>query len=683
MPEHKIHCPSCAQHLSVPEELAGQRIDCPSCNKPMTLPDFAHAFDEAEEERIEEPRQSPALIVGIVAGVLVFGGLGVFLLIGPDKPADEPEVATLPATQTTLPNPGDERAGSTGQQPGTIPGMELDPNDPFGGTMMPGMMPFGMGFESEEKARKQLEAEIKVINNRLAKGEPIDQYNEQGQTELMVAVEASDIDLAKRLLEKKANPNATTKDNFRHTALHLAAMNENKELLELLIDNGAQVNQTNKAGFTALDSIFPFGEFMPESEGELPELPEAQKATVAYLKSKGGKSMTPEQRANMTPEQIYSMMGIDYEQMVKQLQKIEQWGLGPNDDIEGFSKEVQKAFEMTMPGMMPFGMGMNPNDPFGGGMMPGMMPYGMGFGNDPFGGMDPFGMMGFETEEEIKERLAGEIKTINERLAKGRSLNQYNQLGQTELMVAVEADDIDLARRLLENKAYPNATSKDGQLNTALHLAAIQENKELCELLIDKGVRVNKKNKIGFTALDSVLQFTDPMPGFEVELPEPTEAHRATVAYLKSKGAKSMTPEERATADPFGGMPMPGMGFPGGGPPIVGRVLEGQAASEAGLQKDDKIVSLGGIPIGGQGQLIDELQKNGGKATEITVHRNGEPVTLPITPRMIEGKVMIGVMPGGLGPNPYMLPNAGPYGGGFNPLYGAPKGKKPTESNRQ
>lgn len=521
MAEHKINCPSCAQHLAVPEELAGQQIDCPSCKKPMTIPDYAHAFDEAEEERAEESssRKSPALIVGIAAGVLVFGGVGFFLLKGSDQSAAGPEVASLPTTE-------DEKAGSTGQKLGAMPGMELDPNDPFGGTMMPGMMPFGMGFESEEKARKRLEAEIKVINDRLAKGEPIDQYNEQGQTELMVAVEASDIDLAKRLLEKKANPNATTKDNFRHTALHLAAMNENKELLELLIDNGAQVNQKNKAGFTALDSIFPFGEPLPESEGELPELPEAQKATVAYLKSKGGKSMTPEQRANMTPEQIYSMMGIDYEQMVKQLQKIEQWGLGPNDDIEGFSKEVQKAFEMTMPGMMPFGMGMNP-------------------------------------------MLEDEIKIINERLAKSRSLNQYNQWGQTELMVAVEADDIDLAKRLLENKAYPNATSKDGQLNTALHLAAIQENKELCELLIDKGARVNNKNKIGFTPLDSTLYFNE-VPGFGGELPEPTEAHVATVAYLKSKGAKSMTPEKRAATDPFGGMMMPGggpFGFPGGMPP--------------------------------------------------------------------------------------------------------------------
>ena len=34
------------------------------------------------------------------------------------------------------------------------------------------------------------------------------------------------------------------------------------------------------------------------------------------------------------------------------------------------------------------------------------------------------------------------------------------------------------------------------------------------------------------------------------------------------------------------------------------------------LVADDKIVSLGGVPIGGQRQLIDELQKNGGKPTE-------------------------------------------------------------------
>ncbi|MBC8245733.1 MAG: RIP metalloprotease RseP [Verrucomicrobia bacterium] len=94
-------------------------------------------------------------------------------------------------------------------------------------------------------------------------------------------------------------------------------------------------------------------------------------------------------------------------------------------------------------------------------------------------------------------------------------------------------------------------------------------------------------------------------------------------------------------------------------PPIVGRVLDGQAASEAGLKEEDKIISLGGIPIGGQSQLIDELQNNGSKATEIVVRRNGENVSLPITPRLIEGKVMIGVQ-FGRGPRVYVERHPGP-----------------------
>ncbi len=106
-------------------------------------------------------------------------------------------------------------------------------------------------------------------------------------------------------------------------------------------------------------------------------------------------------------------------------------------------------------------------------------------------------------------------------------------------------------------------------------------------------------------------------------------------------------------------IPIRTLNLPSKFPPIVGRVLDGQAANEAGLKADDKIVSLGGIPIGGQGQLIDELQKNGGKATEIVVRRDGKEVSLPITPRMIEDKVMIGVQ-FGRGPRVYIERHPGP-----------------------
>ncbi|MCH2381960.1 MAG: hypothetical protein MK290_04520 [Pedosphaera sp.] len=125
----------------MPEELAGQLIDCPSCKKPMTLPDYAHAFDEEEEWAEEPSRQSPALMVGIVAGVLVFAGVGFFLLKGPDQSATGPEVASLTVTQSNPsnlapPNLDDEKAGSTKQQqemmPYGMPGGASAPGNPVG-----------------------------------------------------------------------------------------------------------------------------------------------------------------------------------------------------------------------------------------------------------------------------------------------------------------------------------------------------------------------------------------------------------------------------------------------------------------------------------------------------------------------------------------------------------------------
>jgi len=509
MAEHKINCPNCAQHLAVPEELAGQQIDCPSCNKPMTLPGDTDAFYEKEDERIEEPRQSPALIVGIVAGVLVFGGVGVFLLMGQDQPADEPEVATLPSAE-------DKSAGSTGQQPGATPGMELDPNDPFGGMMVP-----GMGFESEEEAQERLAAEIKIINDRLAKGEPLNQYNEAGLTELMVAVEANDAELAKRLLEKKANPNATEKNvmgfgSMEQTSLHFAAMRGNRELCEVLVEGGADINQKQKAQYTALDIALDELE-ATKSDAEK----QKYEAVAMYLKGKGGTSMPPDQRRK-------AMMTF----MMKDMQKM---GMG------------------MMPGMMPPGMGMNP--------------FGMG--------MNPFGM-------EDDPMLEDEIKTINERLAKDEPLNQYNDTGDTELMIAARAGDLDLAKRLLEKKANANLKvnlepGDFGAGETALHIAAIRENKTMCELLYNNGALLNVKDEKGFTPLDAILSNfdtgPDPFTGKMIN-PKMTRKGKATIAYLQSKGGKSMTAKQRADAwnanDPFMDMMMQGgdpFGLPGGMPP--------------------------------------------------------------------------------------------------------------------
>jgi len=148
-------------------------------------------------------------------------------------------------------------------------------------------------------------------------------------------------------------------------------------------------------------------------------------------------------------------------------------------------------------------------------------------------------------------------------------------------------------------------------------------------------------------------------------IPSWEEAYKLTALSLTNRFAVTFLRDNdefthMLTATPISDeIPIKTLDLPSKFPPIVGRLLEGQAASKAGLKVDDKIISLGGIPIGGRGQLIDELQKNGGKATEIVVLRGSENVTLPITPRMIEGKVMIG-MQFGQGPRVYIERHPGP-----------------------
>ncbi|MDA7653388.1 ankyrin repeat domain-containing protein [bacterium] len=195
-------------------------------------------------------------------------------------------------------------------------------------------------------------------------------------------------------------------------------------------------------------------------------------------------------------------------------------------------------------------------------MMPGMMPPGMGM--NPFGmGMDPFGM-------EDDPMLEDEIKTINERLAKNEPLNQYNDTGDTELMIAARAGDLDLAKRLLEKKANANLKvnlepGDFGAGETALHIAAIRENKTMCELLYNNGALLNVKDEKGFTPLDAILSNfdtgPDPFTGKMIN-PKMTRKGKATIAYLQSKGGKSMTAKQRAEVwkanDPFMDMMMPG-----------------------------------------------------------------------------------------------------------------------------
>ena len=58
----------------------------------------------------------------------------------------------------------------------------------------------------------------------------------------MVASRLRNLKVARRLLEKKADVNK--KNEYNSTALYLAALSENKDLVQLLLDEKAEVTQS-------------------------------------------------------------------------------------------------------------------------------------------------------------------------------------------------------------------------------------------------------------------------------------------------------------------------------------------------------------------------------------------------------------------------------------------------------
>ncbi|EAY17329.1 ankyrin repeat protein, putative [Trichomonas vaginalis G3] len=84
-------------------------------------------------------------------------------------------------------------------------------------------------------------------------------------------------------------------------------------------------------------------------------------------------------------------------------------------------------------------------------------------------------------------------------LSNGANVNEKNEYGKTALHMAVINNYKDIAELLLSNGANINEKDEDGK--TALHFAAINNSKEMVELLVSKGANINEKDENGKTAL--------------------------------------------------------------------------------------------------------------------------------------------------------------------------------------
>jgi regulator of sigma E protease len=80
--------------------------------------------------------------------------------------------------------------------------------------------------------------------------------------------------------------------------------------------------------------------------------------------------------------------------------------------------------------------------------------------------------------------------------------------------------------------------------------------------------------------------------------------------------------------------------------PVVGAVERGMPAAAAGVQPGDRILSVNGIPVPGQDQMIELISKSAGKPCQIVLDRGSEKKSITVTPQYDPGtkRARIGIV---------------------------------------
>mmetsp|Transcript_136348 Transcript_136348/g.423681 ORF Transcript_136348/g.423681 Transcript_136348/m.423681 type:complete len:268 (-) Transcript_136348:64-867(-) len=98
----------------------------------------------------------------------------------------------------------------------------------------------------------------------------------------------------------------------------------------------------------------------------------------------------------------------------------------------------------------------------------------------------------------------GDLKAVQEFLAKKKPLDAQDHKGITPLGYAIGSNRIAVVKLLLDNRANPFAVDATG--NSGLHYAAGYGRKELVEYLLKTGAAVNQANAQGQTAMTVATQ---------------------------------------------------------------------------------------------------------------------------------------------------------------------------------
>lgn len=309
---------------------------------------------------------------------------------------------------------------------------------------MTGLLTKSMGIALEQKQFEAGKAKIREMFSTDPKlgVKTLTNVQDSNSTDLWSAARTGNLQAIKRYIEEGGNINALD-NGFQLSAMSWGALHGQTEVVQLLIENGVEVNIKNGDGATPLHSAAFLGRV---------DVAKLLLENGADIKARNNDGATPVDVLSVdweTTAFVGSLIGID----------IEEEGIAV---MKKGRNEIAKLF-----------------------------------------GVD--GVLGeagaFSAQRLSEAAFTGNIAAMKQMLADGADPNTKDpQSGSTLLATAALMGHTKIVALLLEHGANVNVRSRDG--GTALHTAAFLGRAEVVKLLLEKGADTTLRNNMGSTAID-------------------------------------------------------------------------------------------------------------------------------------------------------------------------------------
>ena len=323
---------------------------------------------------------------------------------------------------------------------------------------------------------------------------------------LQEAATNGDIGMVKSLIREGANINAR-ENGFFNTPLHCAAMGGHKEVVELLLVNGADVKARNSYTCTPLhyaaQSSRDIVELLVAHGADINATTSLGEAPLQYAANAGQKDIVDlltQKGAPVTNLYIASYMG-DLEKEEAFLSKgadinaLDGHGYAPlhyavrNNQRRAVELLIAKGADIDLKnweGKTSFRIAVNRGQKD---IVEFLLNKGTDINTTDSTGITPLYRAAQNGQKDMVELL----------IEKGADLNAKRNNGQTALFAAINSRQKDIAKLLIEKGADVNLANNAGL--TPLHIAAGYGQSDIAELLINKGANINAKSKSGLTPL--------------------------------------------------------------------------------------------------------------------------------------------------------------------------------------